>query len=110
MLREAIKDVVPDSILNRKKLGFPVPIRHWLKNELYDWAKDILTINKASTEIFDQKQALALLEEHATGKRDNSRKLWTIICFLIWHSLYIQNLGSSEKAIQEIAELQRRTS
>ncbi|MCM2675084.1 asparagine synthase (glutamine-hydrolyzing) [Alkalicoccobacillus plakortidis] len=110
VLREAIKGVVPDSILNRKKLGFPVPIRHWLKDELYDWAKDILTINKAATTIFNQKEALALLEEHAAGKRDNSRKLWTIICFLIWHSLYIQNSGSSKRAIQEIAQLKRKTS
>ncbi|MEK4565682.1 asparagine synthase (glutamine-hydrolyzing) [Alkalihalobacillus sp. FSL R5-0424] len=110
VLREAIKGVVPDSILNRKKLGFPVPIRHWLKNELYDWAKDILTINQAAGTIFNQKEALALLEEHAAGKRDNSRKLWTILCFLIWHSLYIQNSGSIKQAVDEMSQLQLKTS
>lgn len=110
VLREAIRDVVPDSILNRKKLGFPVPIRHWLKDELYDWAKDILTINKAAQTIFNQGEALQLLEEHALGKRDHSRKLWTILCFLIWHTLYIQNSGASEKAIDKLSEIQRKTS
>ncbi|WP_449619751.1 asparagine synthase (glutamine-hydrolyzing) [Robertmurraya sp. Marseille-Q9965] len=88
ILREAVKDLIPDFILHRKKLGFPVPIRQWLRNELYDWAKD--TINNSSTAgtIFNKSVISSLLEEHATMKKDNSRKLWTVLTFMIWYSIY----------------------
>lgn len=42
VLREAVKDIVPNNILHRKKLGFPVPIRHRLRNELYEWSCNII--------------------------------------------------------------------
>lgn len=88
ILREAVKDLIPDFILHRKKLGFPVPIRQWLRNELYDWAKE--TINTSSTvgTIFNKSEINSLLEEHATMKKDNSRKLWTVLTFMIWYSIY----------------------
>ncbi|MCW2529356.1 MAG: asnB, partial [Pseudonocardiales bacterium] len=41
-LRRALADIVPPHVLNRAKLGFPVPIRHWLKDEMYDWAREII--------------------------------------------------------------------
>jgi asparagine synthase (glutamine-hydrolysing) len=87
-LREAVKGLVPDSVLYRKKLGFPVPIRHWLRNEVYDWAKDVIKYSSTTDEIFNKSEVLALLGEHASMKRDNSRKLWTILSFMIWYSIY----------------------
>jgi asparagine synthase (glutamine-hydrolysing) len=87
-LREAVKGLVPDSVLYRKKLGFPVPIRHWLRNELYDWAKDIIKDSSTTEAIFNKSEVLALLDEHASMKKDNSRKLWTILSFMIWYSIY----------------------
>ena len=42
ILRKAAEGIVPDHVLDRKKLGFPVPIRHWLKDEMNDWAKKII--------------------------------------------------------------------
>ncbi|MCF6138508.1 asparagine synthase (glutamine-hydrolyzing) [Pseudalkalibacillus berkeleyi] len=90
-LREAMKGIVPDSVLYRRKLGFPVPIRHWLKNELYEWAKDLIT--KSPTEQYlDKNMILGMLEVHRAGKLDYSRKIWTVITFMIWHQIYIENL------------------
>jgi asparagine synthetase B (glutamine-hydrolysing) len=40
-LRQALRQIVPAHVLNRRKLGFPVPIRHWLRDEMYDWARQI---------------------------------------------------------------------
>ncbi|RXZ02160.1 asparagine synthase (glutamine-hydrolyzing) [Fictibacillus sp. S7] len=88
-LRKAMEGIVPDSVLYRKKLGFPVPIRHWLKNELSDWA--YLLINQSETEyLFDKVFLLNLLKEHQLGKKDNSRKLWTVFTFMIWHQIFIE--------------------
>ena len=41
-LRQALRQIVPAHVLNRRKLGFPVPIRHWLRDEMYDWARQIV--------------------------------------------------------------------
>lgn len=89
ILREAAKDFVPKNVLFRPKLGFPVPIRHWLKNELADWAKNLIKQTHAN-EYIDSSYALKLLEDHQANKRDNSRKLWTILTFLTWYQVYIE--------------------
>ncbi|MFX3630007.1 MAG: asparagine synthase (glutamine-hydrolyzing) [Ectobacillus sp.] len=90
ILREAVKGIVPDHVLDRKKLGFPVPIRHWLKNEMHDWAVNI--IKESETEsLIDKKVVLDLLEAHCAGKGDYSRKIWTVLSFMVWHQIYLEN-------------------
>ncbi|MDQ0215773.1 asparagine synthase (glutamine-hydrolyzing) [Oikeobacillus pervagus] len=89
ILRRAAKGIVPDHVLDRKKLGFPVPIRHWLKDEMYDWALDLIK-NSGANEYFHQDYILNLLEDHVQGKMDNSRKIWTILVFMIWHDVYVE--------------------
>jgi asparagine synthase (glutamine-hydrolysing) len=89
ILRKAAEGIVPDHVLHRKKLGFPVPIRHWLKNEMYDWAKNI--INESATDHFINKDVLyRLLDEHCSNKADHSRKIWTVLAFMIWHQVYVE--------------------
>ncbi|MCJ8009516.1 asparagine synthase (glutamine-hydrolyzing) [Lederbergia wuyishanensis] len=90
ILRKAAEGIVPDHVLNRKKLGFPVPIRHWLKNEMHDWVKNI--IKESDTDHLINKQyVLNLLEDHCQGKMDYSRKIWTVVVFMVWHSVYMEN-------------------
>ncbi|AOH54421.1 asparagine synthase (glutamine-hydrolyzing) [Peribacillus muralis] len=89
MLRKAARGIVPEHVWSRKKLGFPVPIRHWLKDELYDWS--VKLIHESQTDyLFNKQQILKLLENHVNGKMDNSRKLWTILTFMIWHQIYVE--------------------
>ncbi|GAB5051972.1 asparagine synthase (glutamine-hydrolyzing) [Pediococcus ethanolidurans] len=89
ILRKAVEGIVPDHVLHRKKLGFPVPIRFWLKNEMYDWARTI--IQESQTEqYFDKNYFLKLLDDHRDGVADNSRKLWTILTFMMWHKIYVE--------------------
>ncbi|MCK1992367.1 asparagine synthase (glutamine-hydrolyzing) [Peribacillus muralis] len=90
MLRKAARGIVPEHVWSRKKLGFPVPIRHWLKDELYDWA--VRLIHDSQTDyLFNKQQIMELLENHVNNKRDNSRKIWTILTFMIWHQIYVEN-------------------
>src|SRR6202042_1590245 len=60
-LRRAIADSVPAHVLDRPKLGFPVPIRHWLKDSMYDWAREIITDSQAD-HLIDRAAALRLLD------------------------------------------------
>ncbi|MEJ5998566.1 asparagine synthase (glutamine-hydrolyzing) [Corynebacterium sp. H130] len=98
-LRRAMEGIVPDHVLHRKKLGFPVPMRHWLAgDELFGWAQD--TINESQTErIFDKKAVLAMLNEHRDGVSDHSRRLWTVLAFMIWHGIFME--GRIDPQIEE---------
>ncbi|WP_163536611.1 asparagine synthase (glutamine-hydrolyzing) [Gracilibacillus sp. YIM 98692] len=90
ILRKAARGVVPDHVLDRKKLGFPVPIRYWLKKELNSWAKQL--IQESETDHLLNKEVIyQLLEDHCADRADNSRKLWTVFMFMIWHQVYMEN-------------------
>ena len=84
--REVCKEVLPEKWASKKKLGFPVPIREWIKEE--DVYNDIYEKFMGSEEFFKPKKIIKLLEEHKNGKRDNSRKIWTIYSFLVWYQEY----------------------
>jgi asparagine synthase (glutamine-hydrolysing) len=89
ILRKAFDDIIPRPVLHRKKLGFPVPIRHWLRDEMYDWAVNI--INQSQTDdLFNKTMILQLLENHYKGVNDYSRKIWTILVFMIWHQVFVE--------------------
>ncbi|AQQ15663.1 Putative asparagine synthetase [glutamine-hydrolyzing] [Corynebacterium glaucum] len=89
-LRRAMEQIVPAHVLNRKKLGFPVPMRHWLAGEeLYGWAQD--TIEQSLTDdIFNKREVLEMLKEHRDGVSDHSRRLWTVLAFMIWHGIFVE--------------------
>ena len=89
-LRKAMEKIVPPHVLHRKKLGFPVPMRHWLAgDELYGWAEQ--TIRESQTdEIFNKPEVLEMLKEHRDGVSDHSRRLWTVLAFMIWHGIFVE--------------------
>ena len=80
LLREAFKDIVPPYMKEKKKLGFPTPIRVWLKSDLGIYAREIIT-NAAVDKLINKEYVLELLDEHIQGKKDNSRKVWTVFMF-----------------------------
>ena len=89
-LREAAKKVIPNEAYKKKKLGFPVPLREWIREEdLYQEIK-----NKFNTAIadkfFDTKKINKLLEEHKSGKKDCYKKIWTIYTFIVWYQQYFE--------------------
>ena len=88
-LRRALADIVPPHVLDRPKLGFPVPIRHWLRDEMYEWARDIITASQAD-DLIDRDAVLRLLEAHRAGPHDYSRKIWTVLVVLLWHGIFIE--------------------
>ncbi len=72
----------------KKKLGFPVPIRVWLKEDAcYETVKASFTSADAKR-FFHTDALLKLLDDHRAGKADNSRKIWTVYMFLIWYGVY----------------------
>jgi asparagine synthase (glutamine-hydrolysing) len=89
-LRRALADIVPEHVLNRPKLGFPVPIRHWLKDVMYDWARAIITDSQTDA-LIDRQAVLDLLDAHRAGPHDYSRKIWTLLVFMTWHGIFVED-------------------
>lgn len=89
-LRKAMEQIVPPHVLHRKKLGFPVPMRHWLAgDELFGWAQDQIT-DSQTDDIFNKKAVLEMLKEHRDGVSDHSRRLWTVLAFMVWHGIFVE--------------------
>ncbi|MFV0314983.1 MAG: asparagine synthase (glutamine-hydrolyzing) [Anaerotignum sp.] len=92
-MRQAAHRYLPDMVAEKKKLGFPVPIRIWLKEEkYYTIVKDAFTSEAANT-FFKSEEIVKYLEDHKAGKADNSRKIWTIFMFLVWHKEYFEEIA-----------------
>jgi asparagine synthase (glutamine-hydrolysing) len=87
-LRRALEQVVPAHVLHRRKLGFPVPIRHYLAGGSYEWARSIV-MSAQTEEYLDRSAVLGLLDAHRAGQRDYSRQIWTILVFQIWHGIFV---------------------
>jgi asparagine synthase (glutamine-hydrolysing) len=89
-LRKALEPIVPPHVLNRPKLGFPVPIRHWLQaGELLDWAHETVAKSQAD-ELIDVAAVRRMLDEHLAGTTDHSRRLWTVLIFMLWHAIFVE--------------------
>ena len=79
---------MPKKWAGKKKLGFPVPTRVWLKQDkYYQLVKEKFTGEVANT-YFDTDRLVKLLDQHKEGKADNSRKIWTVYTFLVWYDQY----------------------
>jgi len=90
-LRRALEPIVPSHVLNRPKLGFPVPIRHWLQaGELLDWAHEMLATSQTD-ELIDIPAVRRMLDEHLAGTSDHSRRLWTVLIFMLWHAIFVEH-------------------
>ncbi len=87
-MRLAAERHIPASAAEKPKLGFPVPIRVWLREQkYYDTVKAAFT-SPAAKQFFNTDELLSMLDAHFVGKKDNSRKIWTVYMFLVWYEVY----------------------
>ncbi len=89
----AKKDTPPETAKTavKKKLGFPVPIRVWLKEDgYYNKVKSAFTSDTAE-KFFNTDKIVQLLDDHRAGKGDMSRKIWTVYMFLVWYDVYFKD-------------------
>ena len=90
-MRLAAERHVPESAATKPKLGFPVPIRVWLREDAYYNKVKAAFESPAARRYFRTEELLRLLEQHKRGKKDNSRKIWTVYMFLVWYGVYFED-------------------
>ncbi len=87
-LRQAAEKTLPTITAQKDKLGFPVPIREWLRQpEYYNKVKEMFECDVAN-KYFNTELIIKMLDTHKTGKKDLSRKIWVIYTFLVWYKEY----------------------
>ncbi len=89
-MRLAAMRHIPERSASKPKLGFPVPIRVWLRSEKYYNIVKTAFTSAAAEKFFNTKELIKLLDAHFAGKKDNSRKIWTVYMFLTWYGVYFE--------------------
>jgi asparagine synthase (glutamine-hydrolysing) len=99
IFRKAMEGIIPDFILNRPKLGFPVPLRDWLKDKRQG---DVLLQQIEAGGIQDyinMETVRRMLSKHRSGDGDYSRRLWIIYIFALWHAEYMLEMPRRALAV-----------
>jgi len=94
VLREAMKSVLPDTIINRPKVGFPVPLGSWTRGRWNAVVSDVL-LDRRSRErgIIDPPAVARLLDDHAAGSVDATDRIWSLLNLEIWFRTFIDRGG-----------------
>lgn len=99
IMRRALSGVLPDEILNKKKVGLEMPYSKWLRNELKDVLLDYCSRSRLSESgLFRPASVQKLVDQHMAGTRDHGRALWGVLNFLMWSDLYIPTLSKFDKS------------
>ena len=91
VLREAVKDLVPPSILTRRKMGFPVPVGRWLGNAFRPIVDEFVLGGRAQArKLFEPAALRRLVDEHRAGWAPHGDRLWLLVNLEIWHRIFCE--------------------
>jgi asparagine synthase (glutamine-hydrolysing) len=90
ILRQAMKQLLPPGILNRRKVGFRVPINEWFRGRLRDYLREHLTgTNSLTAHYYRQDTLNEILNAHIRGRKNHEKLLWSLLNLEIWHREYV---------------------
>ena len=101
-LRKASEKVLPDEWAKRPKLGFPTPIKQWLKEPRFYKQVRALFEEEFVNDIFDQKKIIKLLDDNYEGDGSHRRQIWAIYTFLVWYKLFFVDYENTVKKYQHV--------
>ncbi len=88
LLKAAFGELLPPAVCARGKQGFGVPVGHWLKGELREWANERLSDNSRLDSWFRPAAIRTLCQEHAGGTANHGKKLWALLIFAVWQEKF----------------------
>ena len=90
VLRESMKDILPAQILNRSKVGFPVPLARWFRGKFSSVLDEyVLSEQSRKRGYFDHGYVKTMIERHQAGVEDNAQRLWALVNFEIWSRRFL---------------------
>jgi asparagine synthase (glutamine-hydrolysing) len=105
ILKQAAADLLPASVLARPKRGFEVPLGVWFRGGLRELFADVLLSARARQRgYFEPRFIQRLLDEHLSGRREHTLRLWSLLVFELWHRQYIDARGIAVEQVVEATE------
>lgn len=97
LLKSALRGVLPDSILDRPKMGFGVPLYAWFRNELRELPGELLMASDSRVHAYVRPPAIAeLIAQHQAGAADHSLRLWVLLQLELWHREVVEAAPAPE--------------
>jgi asparagine synthase (glutamine-hydrolysing) len=97
ILRRSMKGALPEPILKRRKMGFPVPVGRWFRGPYRSVIDDyVLGARAVERGVFDPAYVRNLVAEHQSGARDHSQRLWSLVNFEMWARQFIDGGGAAD--------------
>ena len=85
LLRRIARKYLPDSIIDRPKQGFSIPLNAWLQGPLRDWMEELLSTHSMEQRGWFRPLAVrSLMDDHVNGRRDFSQQLWALMILELW--------------------------
>lgn len=89
VLKAVVADLVPPVILNRRKMGFEMPLASWMRGPLREFVVDHLNL-EGPPGLFNKAGVERYLDEHLRGVQDRSRQLWSLLLVKLWHRVVVR--------------------
>ena len=90
ILKSAVRDLLPESIINRRKMGFPTPFRRWLAGQQLEIVEStLLDTRSLARGLFRPEAVRRCFDEHRAGKTDHSERIWRLLNLELWHRAFI---------------------
>lgn len=91
ILKKAMKNYLPQAVIQRKKKGFGVPIAKWVKGPLKELFQDVFSPDRIRREGFlNPEYVTSLLQDHLLNRKDNRKQLWTLLVWELWVNRYLK--------------------
>jgi asparagine synthase (glutamine-hydrolysing) len=92
LLKKVLRKLLPSENLNRRKMGFGVPIGHWFRGKMQPFLREVVLSDKALRRgLFKPEAVRQLVERHTRGERDYSHQLWTLLMLELWFNRFIDS-------------------
>ncbi len=99
LFREVIRPWVPPAVLDRPKRGFGVPLRRWFKDQMIEWARDILHDPRTRQRGWTRaREVAALVDQHRSGARDHAKRIWALVSLELWARTHVDRVHTRGQA------------
>jgi asparagine synthase (glutamine-hydrolysing) len=100
VLRQAMRGILPDEILSRRKMGFPVPVGRWFRGPFQQLIDEYVLGPRAMARgLFDEHHVRELVMEHQGGTHDHSERLWSLLNTEIWQRIFLDGESPDDASV-----------
>lgn len=93
--REAMTGLLPERVIKRKKQGYSLPVKHWLRGELEGFMRDLMATSPMIDEYFQPATVTRLMDEHRASAANHSHLLWSLINLAIWDRQFVHRTSGA---------------